>query len=482
MLLWPPRAEQHAARRRRPRLPAAGRAGRRAVRRPGRGRGPGRGGPETGGCAAGPADRHAAPADRADRPGRRPRRPHRRGGLALRVAGRAGPLGRRGSCAPRRTPSRCRRSPRAAVRRGPAVRGSRPVPGAAAVELGQLEHAQDAAAQILAERISAAPGAAGRGGAGDDARPLVPDPRHRLHHPADRRVRRGGQRARGLAPARDAGRGQPGQAGRAGWLRSGVSAATDFGMAHSGVRSVWFRNSIRGAVGLAVAVFIAQQTGLQHSFWVVLGTLSVLRSNALGTGRSVLSALIGTAVGILIGAAILIPVHGNTTVLWARAPGGRADRRLRAPGHLVRGRPGRVHRGASSSCSTSSSPPAGRWASCGSRTCAIGFAISLGRGAGVLAARAPRPWSGRTWPRPTRSTADYVAAMVERLTGLDGGRRPAAGRAGRRGGGAPAGRLVQPVPGGTVGQAGRPGPGRAAGRRGRPGAPGRPARWPGCRN
>jgi uncharacterized membrane protein YccC len=83
---------------------------------------------------------------------------------------------------------------------------------------------------------------------------------------------------------------------------------------------VWFRNSIRGAAGLAVAVFIAQKSGLQHSFWVVLGTLSVLRSNALGTGRTILSALAGTAAGILVGAAILIPVGGNQTVLWAILP------------------------------------------------------------------------------------------------------------------------------------------------------------------
>jgi hypothetical protein len=50
-------------------------------------------------------------------------------------------------------------------------------------------------------------------------------------------------------------------------------------------------------------------TGLQHGFWVVLGTLSVLRSNALGTGRSILSALAGTAVGILAGA--LLPPVSN---------------------------------------------------------------------------------------------------------------------------------------------------------------------------
>ena len=89
---------------------------------------------------------------------------------------------------------------------------------------------------------------------------------------------------------------------------------------HASVRSVWFRNSLRGAVGLAVAVYIAQRTGLQHSFWVVLGTLSVLRSNALGTGWSIVSALAGTAVGIVLGALLVIGIGTHEAVLWGVLP------------------------------------------------------------------------------------------------------------------------------------------------------------------
>src|SRR5205823_14893150 len=80
------------------------------------------------------------------------------------------------------------------------------------------------------------------------------------------------------------------------------------------------QNSIRGAAGLAVAVYIAQRTGLQHGFWVVLGTLSVLRSNALGTGWSILSALGGTAVGILIGSLLVIGIGTHEPVLWGVLP------------------------------------------------------------------------------------------------------------------------------------------------------------------
>jgi uncharacterized membrane protein YccC len=89
---------------------------------------------------------------------------------------------------------------------------------------------------------------------------------------------------------------------------------------HASARSIWFRNSVRGAVGLAVAVFIAQRTGLQHAFWVVLGTLSVLRSNALATGSSIVSALAGTAVGLLVGAVLVIAIGTHEAVLWAVLP------------------------------------------------------------------------------------------------------------------------------------------------------------------
>jgi uncharacterized membrane protein YccC len=102
--------------------------------------------------------------------------------------------------------------------------------------------------------------------------------------------------------------------------RAALEATEQIAVEHAGVGSVWFRNSVRGAAGLAIAVFIAQRTGLQHGFWVVLGTLSVLRSNALGTGWSVLSALAGTAVGIVIGALLVTGIGTRPEVLWVVLP------------------------------------------------------------------------------------------------------------------------------------------------------------------
>src|SRR5262245_9427187 len=86
------------------------------------------------------------------------------------------------------------------------------------------------------------------------------------------------------------------------------------------MRSVWLQNSVRGAVALAISVFIAQSLSLQHGFWVVLGTLSVLRSNALSTGWSIVSALGGTAAGIVIGALLVIAIGTHQAALWAVLP------------------------------------------------------------------------------------------------------------------------------------------------------------------
>jgi hypothetical protein len=103
-------------------------------------------------------------------------------------------------------------------------------------------------------------------------------------------------------------------------LAGALTAAQERASAHVDRNSVWLHNSVRGAIGLALAVFVANQTGAQHSFWVVLGTLSVLRSNALSTGQNVLRALSGTVVGFIVGAAILAAIGTNETLLWFLLP------------------------------------------------------------------------------------------------------------------------------------------------------------------
>jgi uncharacterized membrane protein YccC len=84
--------------------------------------------------------------------------------------------------------------------------------------------------------------------------------------------------------------------------------------------SVWLHNSVRGAVGLSLAVLIAEEISAEHAFWVILGTLSVLRSNALNTGQNALRAIAGTLIGFIVGAGIVELVGTNVTLLWFLFP------------------------------------------------------------------------------------------------------------------------------------------------------------------
>jgi len=103
-------------------------------------------------------------------------------------------------------------------------------------------------------------------------------------------------------------------------LRGPVVAAAERASGFVGWNSVWLRNSIRGAIGLGLAVLLAKLTGVEHAFWVVLGTLSVLRSNALSTGQTALRGVLGTVVGVIVGAGALFVIGGNPVVLWIVLP------------------------------------------------------------------------------------------------------------------------------------------------------------------
>ncbi|MFI2205474.1 FUSC family protein [Streptomyces sp. NPDC020192] len=108
--------------------------------------------------------------------------------------------------------------------------------------------------------------------------------------------------------------------GEPGAVTEPLASACERAAAHLGRRSVWLHNSLRGAVGLGIAVLLADLTGVQHSFWVLLGTLSVLRSNALNTGQNALRAVLGTVLGSFIGAGLLQLIGHHGTVLWLLLP------------------------------------------------------------------------------------------------------------------------------------------------------------------
>lgn len=90
--------------------------------------------------------------------------------------------------------------------------------------------------------------------------------------------------------------------------------------AHLAPTSASFRNSVRGAIGLAAAVLVIETLTVQHGFWIVLATLSVLRSTALGTGSTVVQALVGTVAGIVAGGLLLYGIGSDEGVLWLVLP------------------------------------------------------------------------------------------------------------------------------------------------------------------
>jgi len=84
--------------------------------------------------------------------------------------------------------------------------------------------------------------------------------------------------------------------------------------------STVLQSSLRVGIGLALAVLVARLLGLSHSFWVVLGTVQVLRSTALGTGRSTVAALIGNVVGVAIGGLFAFLAGNHPAIMWASLP------------------------------------------------------------------------------------------------------------------------------------------------------------------
>ncbi|MDE3134299.1 MAG: FUSC family protein, partial [Acidobacteriota bacterium] len=99
-----------------------------------------------------------------------------------------------------------------------------------------------------------------------------------------------------------------------------LSSARERAMAHAEPSSSWLHNSLRGGTGLALAVLVAELTSVQHGFWVVFGTLAVLRSNALSTGQNVVRALLGTTLGFVVGGALVALIGTNSILLWILLP------------------------------------------------------------------------------------------------------------------------------------------------------------------
>lgn len=91
-------------------------------------------------------------------------------------------------------------------------------------------------------------------------------------------------------------------------------------LAHTTFDSPWFRNGLRAGLGLGLAILVALQLGAANGYWVVLGTLSMLRFDAMGTGRTAAQAVLGTAGGCLLAVGILAAGGDSKALLWVMLP------------------------------------------------------------------------------------------------------------------------------------------------------------------
>lgn len=89
---------------------------------------------------------------------------------------------------------------------------------------------------------------------------------------------------------------------------------------HLSPGSVWFHNSVRAGLALALSVLIARVTDVAHAFWVVLATLSVLRSNVVTTGATVISAVVGTLAGFVVATVAIMVLGPHPLLLWLTLP------------------------------------------------------------------------------------------------------------------------------------------------------------------
>jgi uncharacterized membrane protein YccC len=85
-------------------------------------------------------------------------------------------------------------------------------------------------------------------------------------------------------------------------------------------QSTRFRNSLRAAVALTASLVLARVVDFDHAFWVVLGTLMVLRSGVNDTTTTALQALRGTLIGFAIAAPAAYFADGDDTLLWVLLP------------------------------------------------------------------------------------------------------------------------------------------------------------------
>jgi uncharacterized membrane protein YccC len=85
---------------------------------------------------------------------------------------------------------------------------------------------------------------------------------------------------------------------------------------HLTPRSVHFQNAVRLALGLAVARIVADLPDISHGFWVMLATLTLMRTSLVASRAALAPAFAGVVVGAVI-AAVLLVLVGDRTGIYA---------------------------------------------------------------------------------------------------------------------------------------------------------------------
>ena len=85
-------------------------------------------------------------------------------------------------------------------------------------------------------------------------------------------------------------------------------------------RAPWMRNALRLGVALAVALFVVNQMGLERGYWVVLGTLSVLRLDLGGTRRAAAEVILGQLVGFALAVGLVFLTVDRPVLGWVMLP------------------------------------------------------------------------------------------------------------------------------------------------------------------
>jgi uncharacterized membrane protein YccC len=84
--------------------------------------------------------------------------------------------------------------------------------------------------------------------------------------------------------------------------------------AHLTPRSVYFQNAVRLALGLAAARLVADLLDLSHGFWVLLATLTLMRTSLVASGLALVPAFLGTFAGAVVAAGVLLLIGDHDTV------------------------------------------------------------------------------------------------------------------------------------------------------------------------